>query len=115
MTGSRNWPSARSVEVAIEAYLDDAGSYDVVIVHGGCPTGADAFADAYARRMGWRVSVYQADWAKYGRAAGPIRNQEMVDDGAAVCLAFPMPNSRGTVDCIKRAEWAGIPMRVTRP
>lgn len=114
VTGSRDWPDPATVETAIESYLDDAGALDVVIVHGGCPTGADAFADAYARRMGWTVEVHPADWARYGKGAGPVRNQEMVDAGAAVCLAFVMPDSRGTRDCMGRATAAGIPLRVTR-
>lgn len=47
----------------------------------------------------------------YCPAAGPRRNQTMVDRRPAVCLGFPMPGSRGTADCMRRAAAAGIPVR----
>lgn len=66
------------------------------------------------------VQVFKAYWDGYGKAAGPIRNHEMVsfvsseaEKGArVVCLAFPAIElqSRGTKDCIKRANLAGIPV-----
>lgn len=49
---------------------------------------------------------------RYGKpnfsCAGLVRNQLMVDLGADICLAFPLPGSRGTWDCMGRAEAAGI-------
>lgn len=55
-----------------------------------------------------------ADWANLGRKAGIVRNQEMVRDGADLCLVFLMSGAenRGTKDCWSRAERAGIPVRV---
>jgi hypothetical protein len=44
-------------------------------------------------------------------AQGNYRNQHMVDLGARICLAFPLPSSRGTYDCMARAEAAGIPVK----
>ena len=83
----------------------------IVIVTGGCPTGADRMAEEWAHRAGVEVEVWLADWAAYGRAAGPIRNGRMVAAGARYCLAFPLQGSRGTEDCIRRAEAAGIPVQ----
>lgn len=108
ITGSRNWPDAGTVYPVLAASATHA---NVVVVHGGAP-GADSIA-------GWWVDdhpdlatqeVHPADWKKHGRAAGPIRNQEMVDSGADVCLAFPLGASRGTRDCMRRAAAAGIPV-----
>ena len=87
----------------------------IVVVHGGCRTGADAIADGWARRAGVEVEVWPADWAAYGRAAGPIRNGRMVAAGARMCLAFPLPGSRGTVNCMELAESAGIPVQRFKP
>lgn len=119
ITGSRNWPDHHSVAAAISGEIieesnrrgiDPAVMADAVtIVHGHCPTGADAFADDFSESfLGKPAKRYPADWKKHGRGAGPIRNQQMVDAGADVVLAFPQAGSRGTLDCMKRAEAAGI-------
>jgi hypothetical protein len=52
-----------------------------------------------------------ADWDRFGKRAGPIRNAEMVAAGAMLCLAFHrfLPGSKGTKDCARRALAAGIP------
>jgi hypothetical protein len=54
--------------------------------------------------------VYKAEWDKHGRAAGPIRNQQMLDDGKPdLVLAFA--GGRGTDDMCRRAREAGIEVR----
>lgn len=110
VTGSRDWPSSRRSE--IERALVEHYKPGAVIVHGDCPTGADFFADHAALSWGWEVERHPADWTKHRKAAGPLRNQEMVNLGADVCLAFPLGASRGTRDCMARAEAAGIPVIV---
>lgn len=115
VTGSRRWSDADVVNQVLFNYRMTAGIGEpVTIVHGHCPTGADAMADL------WTVSAHSVDpdvalperhpakWDVYGPAAGPLRNQEMVDLGADLCLAFVEPGSRGTRDCIRRARAAGI-------
>lgn len=116
ITGSRDWADWHRVQIAIRealfAYQDSRDRLsDAVVVHGGA-RGADACAAVVAPRMGLRTEEHRADWARDGKAAGPLRNQRMVDLGADVCLAFPMPGSRGTWDCVRRAEAAGIPVQV---
>jgi hypothetical protein len=59
-----------------------------------------------------KIEAHRADWSKHLRAAGVIRNQEMVDAGADVCFAFPTGEAKGTRDCIRRAEKAGIPVTI---
>ncbi|MEU8920391.1 SLOG family protein [Kitasatospora sp. NPDC048545] len=109
VTGSRAWSDRARLEwalgVAFKAFRP------IVVVHGACPTGADAMAAAWAQRAGVGVEAWPADWVAHGRAAGPRRNQAMVDAGARYVLAFLLPNSRGTEDCVRRAEAAGIPVR----
>lgn len=81
----------------------------MVIIQGGCPDGADLLARRVAAEFGMPVETFPADWKKHGRAAGPIRNQEMADAGADLCLAFPSAGrSTGTWDMIRRACAAGI-------
>jgi hypothetical protein len=77
------------------------------LIHGACPTGADALADEYAVVNWLALDEFPADWRKHGKAAGPIRNQHMIDTGRPdVVVAFR--GGRGTADLIRRAEQAGI-------
>ena len=116
VTGSRDWADYERVRVAIGAAAFEYGTAasDVVVVHGGA-RGADRCAADAAAELGVRAEPHVADWKRHGRRAGPYRNQQMVDAGAAVCLAFPMGVSVGTRDCVRRAELAGIPVRVHEP
>lgn len=87
--------------------LPDAGR--LAIIHGGA-RGADALADRWAV-SNWVTSVaVEANWSAFGKAAGPIRNQSMIDSYMPdLVLAFP--GGRGTADMIRRAKEAGIEVR----
>jgi len=50
------------------------------VVHGGA-RGADVMAQFWTGATGIPISVYHADWKRDGLAAGPIRNQRMLDEG----------------------------------
>lgn len=112
VTGSRKWTDEATIRYALlQAWQDLGMRRDVTLIHGACPTGADFLADRIWTRAGLPVERHPADWAQLKRAAGPIRNQGMVRAGADLCLAFLLPGSRGTLDCARRAEAAGIPIR----
>lgn len=111
ITGSRNWDSPGTIQKAIEEQTRGLEPHVVTLVHGDCPTGADALADEYARAQGFHVEKYPADWTQ-GRKAGPLRNKKMVDLGADICLAFPKGKSAGTRGCMKLALEAGINTKV---
>lgn len=122
VTGSRHWKDWAVIEAALAEAVGRYHSVDnqLVLVHGGCPTGADAMADniwrSWIPKMLWpwllEPEVHHPDWNRYGKAAGPIRNTQMVNLGAAVCLAFPHSKSMGTRDCMDKAKAAGIPVVV---
>lgn len=115
ITGSRHYNSYDTVHDAIIRAIAEHGNLDAphlsTIVHGGA-SGADEIAGRVARFLGASVEVHPAQWAALGKKAGPIRNQEMVDAGADVCLAFPLGESRGTRGCMRAASAAGIPLVV---
>ena len=77
----------------------------VTIVHGAAP-GADRLAAVEATLRGLDVEAHPAYWNAYGKAAGPIRNQRMLDAGAELVIAFP--GGRGTADMVRRSREAGI-------
>lgn len=128
VTGSRSWPDEQAVWRALGFFVCEQcpDGDTVTVVHGGCPTGADHYASTWcALPMGDDVDVvaleerHPADWDRYGKAAGPLRNREMVDLGAELVLAFPLPGprslSRGTWDCIDAAAAHGIPVEIIVP
>lgn len=108
VTGSRHWHNREAMRKALERVGAKFTTDRLVLVHGDCK-GADRMAaEIVAAWERWTVEAYPADWAGLGRGAGHARNQQMVDNGADVCLAFPTASSRGTWDCMKRANLAGV-------
>jgi len=111
VTGGRYYNDRKHVF----AVLDEIHSATpiTVLIEGGA-TGADTLAAAWAHLVRERDHTGQprslclfANWQKHGRAAGPIRNQEMIDVGKPdLLVAFP--GGRGTADMVRRARAAGI-------
>ncbi len=106
--GSRDWPDPDAV-LRVVASLP----HGTLVVHGGA-RGADAMADAAALACGLNTIKYPADWQAHGRAAGPIRNQRMLDEEKIDrVIAFDM-GTPGTADMIRRARAAGVDVTVYR-
>lgn len=83
-----------------------------VILCGDC-RGVDKQAASWARVHDVELVTFPADWRSHGRAAGPIRNQQVYDEGKPdLVVAFPITGSRGTFDMIRRAERAGVAVRI---
>lgn len=82
------------------------------VIQGGA-TGADELARQWAKTVGITPKTYKADWTKYGKAAGPIRNSQMAKESQAdLCIAFP--GGSGTADMVAKAKRADIPVRDLR-
>jgi hypothetical protein len=125
--GSRHWDLRTPVEAALSDLKDYDGGDDrdlffksldvthIEIVHGNA-LGADSLCDYYARKLGYVVHRHRADWKKHGKAAGPIRNQEMLDKHPDICLvlafSWNLSESKGTADMVRRATKKGIPVKV---
>jgi hypothetical protein len=115
VTGSRDWIAEDLVHAALATALYQ--NVPAVIVHGACPTGADAQASWWTRRhhvIGLTEERHPAQWRSGGRldrGAGFRRNAEMVALGADVCLAFIRNGSRGASHTARLAEEAEIPVR----
>jgi hypothetical protein len=132
VTGSRH-ASPQHAQLIADALTDavTGRSGPHLLIHGEA-SGADALAERAARDLGWNVRGIAAKWtapcrvecrrghrrpradgSDYCPAAGNYRNQELVDLAVqhlpdVRALAFPLPGSRGTWDCVRRAERAGL-------
>lgn len=72
-------------------------------------------AASAGKRLGMEVLPFPAEWDKYHKGAGPIRNEQMINEGLPTHVyAFHdhLDQSRGTKDMIERAESAGIPVTI---
>lgn len=75
---------------------------DITIVSGGAD-GTDLMAERFAEENNYELTVFEADWNKYGKAAGPIRNTKIVNECTHL-IAFPSKTGSGTQDSIKKAK-----------
>lgn len=88
--------------------LDDlARAHSVEAVIEGNARGADQMAGFWARKRRIPNLKFNADWQRHGKAAGAIRNQEMLDKGKPD-LVIAFPGGKGTADMVNRARVAGI-------
>lgn len=93
-------------DVVFDALMSLAAHEDLTIIS-GMARGADTLGADWAILHGMELLKYPADWSTHGKAAGPIRNQQMLDEGKPdLVLAFP--GGRGTDDMKRRAREAGV-------
>lgn len=97
VTGSRDWRDQAVISDVLDLIYQAAKDEGkrLIVAH-GCAVGADMLADGWVRRRkaaGWPVEAERkpANWKKYGKRAGPIRNAELVRLGADACLVFLNP------------------------
>jgi len=83
---------------------------DFVVIVGCCPTGLDKMVRDFFKE---EAVVFEADWHKYGRAAGPLRNKAMLSFKPEILIAFP--GGTGTEDCIRQAKKQKIPVLKVEP
>ena len=76
--------------VAAELLARSAGRLVHLLLHGGA-RGADAAIGAAAQQLGWSSLVMPAQWQLHGRAAGPIRNRELLHQAIAKAVAHTSP------------------------
>jgi hypothetical protein len=109
--GSRDFTDRDFMRRALEVWTAKHGAPREVIE--GCARGADSLAGHDLVREMWPdtlVHHFPADWDRHGRAAGPIRNQQMLDEGPDAVIAFTpnLATSRGTADMVRRSRNAGL-------
>ncbi len=80
------------------------------IISGGAQ-GADTLAEQWAKNHNVPITIHQAEWGKYGRAAGPKRNKKIIED-CDLCVAFWDGKSKGTKHSIEMSKKAGKPTKI---
>ena len=109
--GSRRFNDADADAAVAEAV--ERSRYEVTTVVSGVAPGIDRAGERWAESRGIQADRYPADWDRYGRAAGPIRNKQMVDVADAVIAVMWMGiESRGTASTIGFTRQAGKPLAI---
>jgi len=106
VAGSRNCESLHEVKVAITK-----SKFHISELVCGCARGVDTIAEQWAIRNGIPVKRFPAEWDKYGKAAGPIRNGQMAEYADAL-VAVLYSGSRGTLNMIGQAKKKGLEVYV---
>lgn len=89
----------------------DGMSYKDLEIVSGVARGADKLGVKYAEERGYKIKEFPANWNKYGRSAGPIRNNEMSLYADAL-IAFWDGKSKGTGNMIKLAKKRNLKLKV---
>lgn len=114
--GGRDYSDKERVCQVLDDFCTNRSLWDVgpdgnalptglTIIHGAA-RGADRLADYWAVNSWVPVEEYKPDWDTYGKAAGILRNIDMLDSGVDVVIAFP--GGRGTAHMIKIAKEKGV-------
>lgn len=121
ITGGRDHSPSAVEMAAFETLWAKLGGTS--LFHGNCPDPVDRLINGtwtkffsvdqqlrrWAEDRGTTVHPFEPNWKAHGRAAGPIRNGEMVREADAL-IAFK--GGRGTADCARQARARGIPVYV---
>jgi len=115
IVGSRSYTDYASFKAKCDTLLADKA--DIEIVSGGA-SGTDAMAERYAHELGYSLQIFPAEWSRYGKRAGYVRNREMhayistfAERGV---IAFWDGTSKGTAQSFALAKEFGNPIRVVR-
>lgn len=111
IAGCRNFNNYTVAKKYIDRCISNIReNFSVIILSGGAD-GADKLGERYAKENGFGIEYYLPDWKKYGRAAGPHRNKEMVEK-ADYIICFWDGKSRGTASTVRYTQNYGKPLRI---
>ncbi|MCP4437524.1 MAG: DUF2493 domain-containing protein [Aureispira sp.] len=106
--GFKDYPFLRNI---LHAVIDEGEKGDEVEIVSGGAKGADSLGEVYAKEFGYSTTKFPANWKKYGRAAGYIRNEEMAEY-AAELVVFWDGRSSGTKHMVQHASKKGLKVKL---
>ncbi len=102
--GDRHWSNKERIREVLQGYPKDT-----ILIEGEA-YGADKLCKEVGIDLGMTIIPVPANWIKYGKAAGPIRNKEMLDmkPEEVVCFHDNIALSKGSKNCLSQARMYGI-------
>jgi hypothetical protein len=110
VAGSRGFNDYEFLKQRLDFLLSKT-PYPLIV--SGAARGADQLGERYAKERGLPYQQFPAEWNKYGKMAGPLRNQQMVNYADAL-VAFWNGKSRGTKNVIELAQKHHLQVRIER-
>lgn len=107
IAGSRSFADYEKLKSVCDSILPNQYSEPRITILSGTSSGSDSLGERYAHERGYALQRHPADWKKYGKAAGPIRNRQMAEN-ADVLIAFWNGRSKGTKNMIETAKKLGL-------
>ena len=107
--GGRDWTDKSYIDFLIRNLMI---TYNIAVVIEGGAKGVDALAKEVANKYKIPVREFPANWAKYGKAAGPIRNKQMIVEGKpdyVLAVHTHFEHSKGTKNMVGLAKKSSIP------
>ena len=104
--GGRDYSDINLVNSALDYIKNNITNDKTLIIIQGCARGADALAADWTIRNNVQCEAYPAEWKKYGKSAGYVRNKIMLDTGLDLLVAFP--GGKGTDMMKKLASKANV-------
>ena len=111
--GSRGFNDYDLLKEKCDAYLQNKKETHHIIIVSGHARGADTLGEQYAKEKGYELETYPADWDKYGKKAGFLRNEYMGDISNAA-IGFWDGESHGTKHMIEYCKNKGLDVRVVK-
>ena len=113
IAGGRDFMDYNLLKEKTDKILQEKKVTHKIVIISGCARGADTLGLRYASENAFDVEEYPADWDKYGKKAGYMRNVEMAENADAL-IAFWDGKSKGTKHMIDIATERNLPIRVIR-
>ena len=113
IAGGRDFMNYNLLKEKVNKILQEKKLTHKIVIISGCARGADALGILYASENAFDVEEYPAEWDKYGKKAGYMRNVEMAENADAL-IAFWDGKSKGTKHMIDIATERNLPIRVIR-
>ena len=113
IAGGRDFMDYNLLKEKVNKILQEKKVTHKIVIISGCARGADTLGLRYASENAFDVEEYPADWDKYGKKAGYMRNVEMAKNADAL-IAFWDGKSKGTKHMIDIATERNLPIRVIR-
>jgi hypothetical protein len=111
IAGSRSFDDYDKLVICLDNLL---AKYSDITIICGLAKGADLLGKKYAEQKGYGIKEYPANWNRFGKKAGPYRNEEMAKVGDML-IAFWDGKSKGTKNMIQLAKKHGLIIEIIRP